>query len=300
MSLVTITESYLTAIGNAIRAKLGTSAAYTPAQMAGAIESIPTASPAVLVAKTITANGTYDPADDDADGYSSVTVNVSGGGGGTSGILAGTVAPTADQGSTGDVYLQYIPIGSGALSHTYVLTIISALRGASALTYAGATEIDLIFDDGAGGEVSIRDLSGFTYSARVSSGSAGYPSAAFDGSTSSYWEAYYTPITLNMTATIPAGYTPKTLKVMQRSSSYTTDVWKDFTLEDTAAGVTALLVEETGLSVSDWAGALNYTEFACGPGVAGNAITNYYVKGSGGWAETTQAGALNAILAQIV
>lgn len=29
-----------------------------------------------LIAKTITANGSYDPADDDADGYSSVTVNV--------------------------------------------------------------------------------------------------------------------------------------------------------------------------------------------------------------------------------
>ena len=31
--------------------------------------------------KTITQNGTYDPADDNYDAYSSVTVNVSGGGG---------------------------------------------------------------------------------------------------------------------------------------------------------------------------------------------------------------------------
>ena len=35
----------------------------------------------VLVQKTITQNGTYDPADDNADGYSEVVVNVSGGGG---------------------------------------------------------------------------------------------------------------------------------------------------------------------------------------------------------------------------
>ena len=34
----------------------------------------------ILVSKTITQNGTYDPADDNADGYSEVTVNVSGGG----------------------------------------------------------------------------------------------------------------------------------------------------------------------------------------------------------------------------
>lgn len=80
MSLVTVTESYLSAIADAIRAKLDVATTYTPAQMAGAIESIPTASPAVLVSKTITANGTYDPADDDADGYDEVTVNVSGGG----------------------------------------------------------------------------------------------------------------------------------------------------------------------------------------------------------------------------
>ena len=36
----------------------------------------------VLIEKTVTANDTYDASDDDADGYSSVTVNVSGGGGG--------------------------------------------------------------------------------------------------------------------------------------------------------------------------------------------------------------------------
>ena len=35
----------------------------------------------VLVPKTITQNGTYDPEDDNADGYSEVTVNVKGGGG---------------------------------------------------------------------------------------------------------------------------------------------------------------------------------------------------------------------------
>lgn len=41
-----------------------------------------TAAGATLVTKSITANGTYDASDDGADGYSEVTVNVSGGGGG--------------------------------------------------------------------------------------------------------------------------------------------------------------------------------------------------------------------------
>ena len=47
------------------------------------VEHIELVSPTVLTTKTITANGTYNAADDDANGYSSVTVNVSGGGGGT-------------------------------------------------------------------------------------------------------------------------------------------------------------------------------------------------------------------------
>ena len=37
--------------------------------------------PPTLIEKTITENGTYDASDDEADGYSSVTVDVSGGGG---------------------------------------------------------------------------------------------------------------------------------------------------------------------------------------------------------------------------
>ena len=81
MSKVTVTESYLSETAEAIRGKLGTDVPYTPAQFAAAIGSIPTGSTAVMVSKTITANGTYDPAADNADGYDSVVVNVPGGGG---------------------------------------------------------------------------------------------------------------------------------------------------------------------------------------------------------------------------
>ncbi len=50
--------------------------------------AVPSSTP-TLITKNITANGTYNASSDSADGYSSVTVNVSGGGG-TSGIVKGT------------------------------------------------------------------------------------------------------------------------------------------------------------------------------------------------------------------
>lgn len=79
MAKVLVTDTYLSNIADAIRAKNGGSATYTPGQMAGAIAALPDAP--VLVDKTIIQNGTYNASDDSADGYSQVVVNVPSGGG---------------------------------------------------------------------------------------------------------------------------------------------------------------------------------------------------------------------------
>ena len=78
MANVLVQESSLQAIAAAIRAKNGSAHTYTPAGMAAAISSISAegGSNATLVEKTINANGEYNPAEDGADGYSVVTVNV--------------------------------------------------------------------------------------------------------------------------------------------------------------------------------------------------------------------------------
>lgn len=109
MAVVAISDSILSDIADAIRSKNGTSNTYKPSQMPDAIEAIsgggitptgtieitqngivdvtnyasadvdvPSETP-TLGTKTITQNGTYDAEDDSLDGYSEVTVNVSGG-----------------------------------------------------------------------------------------------------------------------------------------------------------------------------------------------------------------------------
>ena len=75
-----ITNTTLENIANAIRYKTGGSATYTPANMASAINSIPTGG-ANLGPKTITSNGIYNASDDNLDGYNSVTIQVPSGGG---------------------------------------------------------------------------------------------------------------------------------------------------------------------------------------------------------------------------
>lgn len=71
MSKVTVTESYLEGIGDAIRNKLNTSQGYTPGQMAAAIQSIPTGGITPTGTINITQNGTADVTQ-----YATADVNV--------------------------------------------------------------------------------------------------------------------------------------------------------------------------------------------------------------------------------
>lgn len=72
-----VSGANLTSVADAIRTKGGTSASLSfPDEFVSAIGAIPTGSGSTLITKSIAANGTYDAQDDDADGYSQVTVNV--------------------------------------------------------------------------------------------------------------------------------------------------------------------------------------------------------------------------------
>lgn len=75
MSKVLITRSKLDDLATAVSNKSGVALPLTIAQMQTAVQNIPTGG-GTLITKSITANGTYDADDDNADGYSSVTVAV--------------------------------------------------------------------------------------------------------------------------------------------------------------------------------------------------------------------------------
>lgn len=101
----------LTSVADAIRTKGGTSESLSfPDGFVTAIGNIPTGGEPTLITKSITANGTYSAEDDDADGYSSVTVAV------PSKIITGTFTGTTT-GAAFDISIPYS--GSG-----YPITIL--------------------------------------------------------------------------------------------------------------------------------------------------------------------------------
>lgn len=110
---VIITKASMDAIANAIREKRDEDTEYLPSEMPAAIQGIT----GVVQPLNATQNGIYTPPSG-VDGYSPVTVNVSGGG--SSNILSGSSEPTAAQGSDGDVYLRYLDVPSGYTKLEYI------------------------------------------------------------------------------------------------------------------------------------------------------------------------------------
>lgn len=142
MSQVLITKSKLDSLANTIASKASVAAPLTIAQMETAVRNIPTGE-AVLTTKTVTANGTYSAQDDNADGYSSVTVNVPTP---TPSLQTKTKSYTpsetaqsetvsADSGYDG---LSSVSVSVGAIASDYVGSGITR-RSSTDLTASGAT-----------------------------------------------------------------------------------------------------------------------------------------------------------------
>lgn len=116
-----VTDTQLSSIANAIRTKGGTSASLVfPSGFVSAVENIPTGG-GVLISKTISQNGSYRAADDNADGYSDVVVNVSGG---SSPVLVsksisqnGTYNPSDDNADAYSQVVVDVPSGGGSVDN---------------------------------------------------------------------------------------------------------------------------------------------------------------------------------------
>ena len=115
-----------------------------------------------LITKSITANGTYNASSDNADGYSSVTVNVSGGGGG--GDMTDPIRFFDYDGTLVASYtavpasLPSVPTHTGLTNGTWNYTLAQVTTqfnamgtcdvGANYTTSSGATEIDIVLQEG--------------------------------------------------------------------------------------------------------------------------------------------------------
>ena len=67
--------AYFKNINESLKRKYQTTEDFSYSEMAPAIDNIPSGG-GTLISKTLTENGTYNAADDNADGYSTVTVGV--------------------------------------------------------------------------------------------------------------------------------------------------------------------------------------------------------------------------------
>lgn len=152
----------------------------------GTIRRITSANVIRLGTKSITANGTYTPSSDSLDGYSSVTVNVSGS------MQSKSVTPTESvQTVTPDAgYDGLSSVEVGAIDSEYIGSDVPE-RGSSDLTVSGATVTAPAGYYGAGASKS------------VASGTAGTPTAT-KGSVSNHTVSV-TPSVTNTTGYITGG-----------------------------------------------------------------------------------------------
>ena len=280
---------------------------------------------AVLSTKSIVSNGTYTAANDNADGYSEITVSVpnsysieDNGKVVSNGVLVNQIAhATVTENGTIDTTLNNsVTInvaGSGGSQTLYGTAAPTSNLGndgdyyVKCIDFNVETDVERIYNLTITGGLRGNDTLSYVGSCyldfimddgqggevslpykiglRYYCQEGGYVQYAFDRNLTTYWEASPTPVHLSMTATVPGGYTPKKLISYQRTGTYNQDVWSGFTLTETIDGHTRTLANVSGLTQSDWAGEGNATEFDIRPG-SRYSVDVAYVKINGEWSLT--------------
>lgn len=279
MTKVLVTEDYLGDIADAIRAKNGSSDTYTPGQMAGAIANLPGAS--VLVAKTITVNGEYDPEDDNADGYNSVTVNVPGGGG--SNVLFGDSVPASSLGTDGDYYIR-----SGNQTRIIRIDITKVARRTDTnFTYYGSRAISIVCKDDSD---NVIEISPYIVSQYYWTGQSLMPQGSsrnvFKANIGSYIENNGLPAHYAASYIIPESYSIHKIKLTRRNASNYHDFWVSFNIYqcDEQGNNLSLLLSKENLVESDWNDPDSFTEFSpTGQFVNTPVLHEVYNKQNGAW-----------------
>lgn len=218
---------------------------------------------------TYTSNNTYD-----TTLINSVTVNVSGGGGGRT-VYESTSTPTASDGNVGDFCVEKTPSAASIVSdeganrlYTFNLTKLGRDTNLS-FTYYGISGIELVFEDSGGNQYLLSQAS--DKNAKVKNNNA----TSYIGVISTgYSESNGLPGIVTASGTIPSGYKLTTIKVAQRNSTSWKDFWVDFNVVETVNGVSNTIFTKSGMSYSDWNGPGTWTTFS----LTGGEYVNTYAK----------------------
>ena len=205
--------------------------------------------PLVLVPLSVTENGQYLPAGYEADGFSSVAVNVE-----STGILEGFVPPSSDLGVNGDYYLYNKPLDQ----FIFGITITKAARGSSySFDYWGARDIQIVFEDLDGNDVELSSISGAACYWRVGTGAFSLQNAVINGSiTNTYYE--HSPLPGYWKIVVPNtifGYKVKALKICLRNDPNYRDYYRSFDFglwSDANAPIGEPIVSVEDSIQSDW------------------------------------------------
>jgi len=212
--------------------------------------------PPVLVPIEITENGEYDPADYNADGFSSVLAQVTG-----SDVLVKDSPPTEDEG-----YLGQLCIVEGALiSVTFGIRITVAARGTDyGFNYWGTCGIVFVFEDELGNEVLSTSLANRKAWWLVGDNPSGFviQNEVLNGVSNTYYEHSGRPANYKLQMDVPFSYKLKAIRIAVRLNSNFRDFWRTFSINQWKADFDPVLsiLSRENLVQSDWS-FTTYTEF---------------------------------------
>lgn len=212
--------------------------------------------PLVLVPLDVVENGNYSPIDYNADGFSSVAVQVQ-----SSDVLVKDSPPTEGEGHIGQLCI----VETTSPSITFGIRIPVVARGTDySFGYWGTCGIVFVFEDELGNEVLSTSLENRRawWSVGDSASTLNRQDAVLTGIGSIYYEHNGLPANYKLQMDVPFSYKLKSIRIAVRLNSSYRDFWRTFTVSQWTADFNPVLsiLSKENLVQEDWS-FTTYTEF---------------------------------------